>query len=267
MVCSLSNRINNNNQRTGFTLVEILVVVSALAMLLAILLPALRQARILSKRTACQSNLKQIAIAWLLYLNENDGYFYQGTNSNLNYGGWRGIKDWYPRPLNKHLKLPEDLETEDNAEVFRCPADRGGFPGSLVYEKVFRAVGTSYQTNRMLIGPNPIGVPKRGLFKTLHERINLRLYGINRSHVCNPSLLMLIGDYGWINQIRPALHPSPELKKLAEWHGKEDCHNLAFLDTHVQFLNLRKGFYVTEEYCIVPFKDLHWLAIDAQEEL
>ena len=82
-------------------MIELLVVISVIAVLLAILLPSLRKAKALTKRIACQSNLKQIAAAWSMYLDDNDGRFYQGKNTNLNYGGWRGMIGWSPRPLNK----------------------------------------------------------------------------------------------------------------------------------------------------------------------
>ena len=85
----------------GFTLIELLVVIAIIAMLLAILLPALRMARAVSKRMVCQSNLKQLAYAWIMYLDHYDGYFYQGVNANFNYGGWKGIVNWSPRPLNR----------------------------------------------------------------------------------------------------------------------------------------------------------------------
>ena len=55
-----------------------------------------------------------------------------------------------------------------------------------------------------------------------------------------------------------------DLKEMAEWHNKPDCHNLAFLDGHVAFLNIRKGYYVTDEYCVLPFEDLCSLAHEVQ---
>ena len=93
----------SGKRRSGFTLIELLVVIAVIAVLLAILLPSLRKAKALTKRITCQSNLKQIATAWSMYLDDNDGCFYQGRNANLNYGGWRGMTGWYPRPLNKYF--------------------------------------------------------------------------------------------------------------------------------------------------------------------
>jgi len=51
------------NKHVGFTLIELLVVIAVLSILLAILLPTLSKTRELSKRTVCQSNLRQIAQA------------------------------------------------------------------------------------------------------------------------------------------------------------------------------------------------------------
>jgi type II secretory pathway pseudopilin PulG len=246
------------------------VVIAIIALLLAIMIPSLRTARQLSKRTFCQSNLKQLAAAWHMYMDENNDKFLQRKNANLNYGGWRGIKGeppsdlWPPyRPLNPCLDLPLDMEKDDGAEVFFCPADRGGFSGAFVYEKVHDVVGTSYGTNVFLIGQDEC-LPFSSHTQDLDQQISSRLHNITRLRACRPSLLLLVGDYGWFNQWRPPPHPVPEWKTLAEWHGREDHHNLAFLDCHVSFLEIRKGFYLTEEYTVLPFEDLYSLAGQVQ---
>ena len=58
----------------AFTLIEVLVVVAIIALLLAILLPSLKQARILAKITSCKANSKQIGIAVSMYQAEGKGY-------------------------------------------------------------------------------------------------------------------------------------------------------------------------------------------------
>ena len=263
-------RLLQSERRSGFTLIELLVVIAVIAMLLAILLPSLRKARALTKRMICQSNLKQIATAWTMYIDDNDGRFYQERNANLNYGGWRGTVGWSPRPLNKYfnlpVELPEDLETRNDSKVFFCPADRGGIYGYAVREKAYDHIGTSYQTNIMLIGPDQLLVLPDA-FQPLHLEVNARLSNLTLDRVDNHSRMLLIGDYGSYNQWRPDPHPRPDWKELAEWHGRPDCHNMAFLDSHVGFLNIRKGFYVADDYTVLPFEELYGLARQIQEQL
>ncbi|MHC4497144.1 MAG: hypothetical protein ACYSYM_15120, partial [Planctomycetota bacterium] len=238
--------------------------------LLAILLPALRKARTLTKRISCQNNLKQIAVAWKMYLDDNDGRFYQAGNANLLYGGWSGTRPPSPRPLNKYFSLPvnlvEETKIENDARVFCCPSDRGGASLYEPLEKAYNLYGTSYQTNCMLIGPDQmlIGNDK---FAVLHVEVNKRLKNLTIGRVNHHSRLLLVGDYGWYNQCKPLPHPNKEVKELAEWHGREDCHNMVFLDSHVEFLNIRKGFYVTDEYTMVPFDELLSMAREIQEQL
>ena len=65
----------------GFTLIELLVVIAIIAVLAALLLPALSQAKERANQTTCVSNQKQVAVVWLMYANDND------DNLALNY--WR----------------------------------------------------------------------------------------------------------------------------------------------------------------------------------
>jgi prepilin-type N-terminal cleavage/methylation domain-containing protein/prepilin-type processing-associated H-X9-DG protein len=68
-------------QQKAFTLVELLVVISIIALLLAILMPTLRRARDSAKKVVCQSNLRQIGIAMKTYAISNDGKFVQHDHS------------------------------------------------------------------------------------------------------------------------------------------------------------------------------------------
>jgi prepilin-type N-terminal cleavage/methylation domain-containing protein len=58
--------------RCAFTLIELLVVIAIIALLLSIMMPALRAARELAYGTVCTSNVRQLSTAWTLYADEND---------------------------------------------------------------------------------------------------------------------------------------------------------------------------------------------------
>lgn len=74
------------NKRRGFTLIELLVVIAIIAILLAILMPALNRVKEQGKRAACLANLKQLTLAWSMYADENDDRVVNGEA----YGGGDG---------------------------------------------------------------------------------------------------------------------------------------------------------------------------------
>ena len=69
------------NKQRGFTLIELLVVIAIIALLLALLMPALERARAHARRAVCTANLRDLAIAWIIYADDNDGKIVNGQPS------------------------------------------------------------------------------------------------------------------------------------------------------------------------------------------
>ena len=60
------------HKQKGFTLIELLVVIVIIALLMTILLPAMKSAREQGKRAVCLNNLKQLTLGWMMYADGND---------------------------------------------------------------------------------------------------------------------------------------------------------------------------------------------------
>jgi prepilin-type N-terminal cleavage/methylation domain-containing protein len=102
----------------GFTLVELLVVVSIISILAALLLPALSKAKIQSRRTACTSNLKQIGMAIRLYSDDwSDSLpVLPDPNPYPN-----GVGAYYKQLVKGYLGLSGPASPSE--QVFVCPSD------------------------------------------------------------------------------------------------------------------------------------------------
>jgi prepilin-type processing-associated H-X9-DG protein/prepilin-type N-terminal cleavage/methylation domain-containing protein len=116
---------------TAFTLVELLVVVAIVAMLSAMLLPGLGQAKQRARSTICLSNLRQMGIAAQGYLNTHQGYFpiaYYSENKPglfISYAwDFTTIRDWN---ADSTRVVPGVLwEGSTNPEIHQCPSFESG---------------------------------------------------------------------------------------------------------------------------------------------
>ncbi len=79
----------------GFTLIELLVVIAIIALLMAIILPALNAVKKKAATTVCLSNTKNLALGWYMYMTDNDGRIMSsednGVDQHGTYVGWVGV--------------------------------------------------------------------------------------------------------------------------------------------------------------------------------
>jgi len=101
----------------GFTLIELLVVIAIIAILAAILFPVFARARENARRSACQSNMKQIGLGFLQYAQDYDEKFPYFFDSDQDENGNGGLR-WAPL-LQPYIK---------SQQLFVCPSDSSAPP-------------------------------------------------------------------------------------------------------------------------------------------
>lgn len=217
-------------RRAAFSLVELLVVVSILAVLAALSLPAMTKALGVAAEAQCVSNLRQLGQAYTAYTIDFKRKFPAGLRSGnredvwyANLAGAQSPGEGDPRNTPAERRVLHRY-LDGNAEVAVCPLDRG-----VVDYPNFRTVagrwGSSYtmvNSERNRFGPY---VQRNGVWS---------LEGFGLLDVSSPATKSVMTD--WI-QLRTL-----SAGEQNAWHGSKDGHlrsSMAFVDGHAEVVRLK----------------------------
>jgi prepilin-type N-terminal cleavage/methylation domain-containing protein/prepilin-type processing-associated H-X9-DG protein len=203
--------------RTGFTLIELLVVIAIIAILAAILFPVFAKAREKARQTSCLSNVKQLVLGFMQYVQDYDETFPQCRYTTWYNPGYDPNQNW-PSLLTPYVK---------NSQIFRCPSITVG--------------NTSYVANQQLMGFDVV---------TWTVRAPLGLGGVTK----DPTAVILLGEVGnYMTTSMASYLTWPRGPLGAEWYvisatsyytpgaHHNSGSNMGFTDGHAKWVSVPGG--------------------------
>jgi len=196
--------------RRAFTLIELLVVISIIALLVSILVPALREAREQARRVMCASNLRQIGMMHEFYAEDNNGHF-PCNNDTITYF-------YLDRVVGDYMSSQH--------EAWHCPSDKRTLASG-------EPIIPSYRYNRYMTN-------KDGKWENPGENISEKL-----DDVRTPSMVVAVLDGNYFNEeyldylswyAQHPVHTGVGFVDLIEWNPHSGGVNLLLVDGHVEWL-------------------------------
>jgi prepilin-type N-terminal cleavage/methylation domain-containing protein len=241
--------------KKAFTLIELLVVIAIIALLLAILMPALAKVKEKGKTVVCASQLKQFGMAWTMYAQENN-------DSNIEYSPvseWADGGFWFfklgPYFSDNHFALGL-TDGFKNPDVMFCPATRRYSPNKFSGPLTYGGSDMAWKFDMSTLRPSYTGEQPQGSYM-----INAWTQSDYKRFSNTNSMTPLVVDGGWVDGMPvngdiPALvnlidlkgsglpgapyrmHPNQFTRFVLSRHGK--AINMVFKDSHVETTPLKE---------------------------
>jgi prepilin-type N-terminal cleavage/methylation domain-containing protein/prepilin-type processing-associated H-X9-DG protein len=252
-------------RRRGFTLIELLVVIAIIAILAAILFPVFAQAREKARQSSCTSNLKQIGMGIMMYVQDNDECFSARTNSSGTTGAPGDVR---PDVLGRgNINMPSMFSNWEvfyqpyvkNSGVWLCPSGTKPlmtpFAGGIIDGNLTPApILNNYAYNFDLLAPGPlqpIGLAQLGspaeLIVALDARNSFCISSTNdftnlRSNAC---LGLIVAVPANTNSAQAIRHSSMANVLFADGHVKSVTKEFLAWQVNRTAENLPWGYPIT----------------------